>query len=462
MRGEPLVINDAREHELVSENLAIPDLKVIAYLGVPIVTAKGEVVGSFCVLEDRPRIWTQDELDLLSQIALQVVEEFEDHRRNRLAKEKRQLEIVHAKKMEAIGTLAGSIAHDFNNILTVFQTYSELICLESTEESTQKFASELLKSSEQAKSVVERLVAWNRESPEAATRLNLTKEVKASLPLVSALVSGNVEVELMVPDFDCHVVANSGQISQVIINLCANAEYAMRETGGGILRISLSQLNEKTSDGMECLFVCLEVSDTGVGISKEHLPRVRDPYFTTKESGSGIGLSTVQVIAESLGGRMEIESLVGQGTQIRLMIPQAHSDCGLSSQQAEARNTKPLRILLVDDNQSVLDGVLTQLKLAGHQVESALSGPSAIKVFQAGPFDFDLLITDQLMPGMLGDELARTVREIRPELPIVLLTGYSHRLNHNNAPDFGIDVFCTKPLSRNDLLAAVDQAMAIH
>lgn len=463
VRNKPLVIHDSRRHPLVCENLAIRDLKVGAYLGVPIVDHDGVVLGSFCTIDEHPREWTHRDLDVLQTLACDVNMAISDHRRSVAEKRSRAFQLQRAQRMEALGTLAGAIAHDFNNLLMVVQSYAELIALDpGNYDSTLKYANEVLATSVRAKGVVHRLNCWAIAGEDELRAICLKQEINEVIPLVRALLPSNIEINVILPESTCVIEASPAQISQIMINVTANAEHAMRESGGRLTIELDEQLGLDESKASEENCVCLSITDTGCGIEEDVQDRVCDPYFTTKldSGGSGIGLSTVYEIIKSLKGELQIHSVAGEGTSIRLTLPQITSPpVKLAKTLDPRRALSGGAILLVDDEPSVVNGLRALLTGIGYEVTSTTSSFEAISMFRNNPSAFDLLITDQTMPELTGDRLIQAVHEIRPDFPTILLTGFSHVMDQQRADQIGVACFCKKPVSIDELSHAIDRAL---
>ena len=469
-RNEPLVIHDARQHPLVCENLAIRDLNVTAYLGVPLVDDRGNVLGSFCTIDDKPREWTREELAELKSLSTEVVHEIGEYRRSELEKEVRGVRSRQSEKMAAIGTLAGSIAHDFNNILMVVQTYSELIVMRDVSPQTaRKYAKVMLATTERAKGVVEQLVSWHRPNEEARQPISLRDAVEGDIPLLRALLPTSIELNLLMPEDDCSIVAAPGEISRIMINLASNAEFAMRESGGE-LTIAINSFQNTAArpsvDLPDGCYVSLNITDTGCGIPESIQDRVCDPFFTTKSTsdGSGIGLSVVYGIVSSLGGTLEIQSNGESGTTIRIAIPKYDAAMNAESETFDAADgsvgQNRLKVLLVDDEPAITQGLHHMLTAMGHVVASTTNSQEALAMFQEAPESFDLLVTDQTMPAMTGEKLIKAIHEISPTLPTIMMTGFSHVIDEGNAEQHGVSVFARKPVSASRIAQAIEQALS--
>ena len=457
VRREPLVIHDAREHSLVQENRAIAELGVVGYLGVPLCTSDGTVLGSICTITSNPRQWTEDDLGSLRSLATSAMEEIVEH--SRQTKERRQLEadLEQARKMEAIGTLASAIAHDFNNLLMVFQTYAELIRMDPGEhESVTRHANALLDTTERANQVVQRLVDWTRMDSLKKEPINLTQAIRDSIPLIRALIPTSIALEVLIPPQDYYIEAPPESVTQILLNLASNAEYAMRQHGGTLTVELNTLLGEEELRGANSGLL-LRITDTGRGIPEGQLHRVSTPFFTTKEGNhKGMGLSAVYGIVDSIGGRMELQSTEERGTTVIIELPRLQkkpSQPGVS-RPVEAASSST-RILFVDDEPAIIRAVSIHLERLGYKVTCQTSSHDALTLFAANPSQFDVILTDQTMPGLTGTEFLRAVRKLRPDFPAVILTGY---INKQESLPAGVP--CVgKPVSIDRLSAAIDEVL---
>ena len=371
-----------------------------------------------------------------------------------------------AQKMEAIGTLAGGIAHDFNNILQSIMGYAELARSE-TPENTQARSSmvEVLTASERARELVAQILAFSRLSENERAPVQIQQVLKEALKLLRGSLPSNIEIHAQLDDACYPVLADSTRIQQIIINLCTNAYHAMRETGG-ILQIDLEmtgdlpELRSFSQEGGGGGHVLLTVKDTGCGMNKNTLKRIFDPYFTTKKQGegTGLGLAVVHGIVQELGGTIFVDSTPGKGTQFRIYFP----ICLAIPTSPEKR--KPVTeedyhgtecVLLVDDEASAVRMMDIALSQLGYKVVACTNGMDALTIFQAEPHRFDIVVTDQTMPQMTGIRLVDGLIGIRPDLPVILCSGYSDVVDEAKAKAKGVREFMTKPFLPNKLLETI-------
>jgi len=376
-------------------------------------------------------------------------------------KERRQMEVrlQQSQKMESIGTLAGGIAHDFNNILTPIFGYLELAMMESqAAPQTLSHLQEVYKAAGRAKELVKQILTFSRRDSEQPTPVLAQIIIKEALKLLRASIPSTIDIRQDINPNCAPVLANPTQIHQILMNLCTNAYHAMREHGG-VMGVSLTPLEISTEDYQKELnlkpghYLLLEVSDTGSGMDKTTLDRALEPYFTTKAKGegTGMGLAMVHGIVKGYGGTINLYSELGKGTTIRVYLPNSALPAKLQPQVFQTgAQVGSERVLLVDDEAAVREVEKAMLESLGYTVTAYSEPQEALAAFTAAPGQFDLLITDMTMPQMTGDRLAVKILAIRPNLPIIVCTGFSELINRESARALGIRDFISKPLVRHD------------
>jgi PAS domain S-box-containing protein len=384
--------------------------------------------------------------------------------------EHQQLEeqLRQAQKIEAIGTLAGGIAHDFNNILAAIFGYAELAMTdESLTSGVRPYLEHVLTAGKRARDLVQQILAFSRRTEAARRPVQLHLLVQEALTLIRASLPSTIEVRPYLAQDAGAVLADATQIHQVLINLCANAEYAMRQTGG-VLEVHLEAIEVGTrsggawSDLMPGSYVRLTVRDTGPGIAPDVITRIFEPFFTTKGpgEGTGMGLSVIHGIVTSHGGAITVASVPGQGATFEVYLPRIKAASADSSSQAEEPLPKGKgRVLLVDDEATVAYLEQSLLERLDYEVVVCFSSVEALEAFRATPQRFDLVITDQTMPLMTGDALTRAVRRIRPDIPIILCTGFSHMIDAESAKAFGINAWLAKPWEAREFARTVQNVL---
>jgi PAS domain S-box-containing protein len=359
-----------------------------------------------------------------------------------------------AQKMEAIGRLAGGIAHDFNNILQTIAINADLALCDLPAESGVRDNLELiLTSGQRGRDLVRQMLLFGRKSQRKQEILPLTPLIKETFNLLRSSIPTTIQMNLRLATESDSAYADPSQIQQVIMNLCTNAAYAMRRTTGSMdislqaLTFGLTDLPEPDMQPGD--YLVLSVKDTGSGMDEEVRKRIFEPFFTTKPvgEGTGLGLSVVYGIVKSHKGGIAVYSEPGKGSIFRVYIPKA--DTGVS-QKAETLGPIPRgneRILFVDDEEIIVNSVRNMLQHLGYQVTALMDGEEALKVFSANPHAFDLVITDQTMPCMTGEDFGKQLMRIRPDLPVILCTGYSDLISAEKATLMGFRDFIMKPFT---------------
>ncbi|MBW1783996.1 MAG: response regulator [Deltaproteobacteria bacterium] len=383
--------------------------------------------------------------------------------------EKRALseQLQQAQKMEAIGTLAGGIAHDFNNILMPIIMGSEMALMRvPIENEAYPLIQKILDAGVRAKDLVQQILTFSRQTDLEKRKLKLLPILKETLKLARAALPSTIEIRQDIHAENDMILANPTQVHQVMMNLFANAGHAMRENGG-ILEITVHEKYLDTSATADVPgltagnFLKMTVRDTGLGMDQRTMERVFDPFFTTKErgDGTGLGLSIVHGIVTSTGGAIQVESRVGEGSSFTLYFPVTKA-----AKQMDREEEKPIpkgteKILLVDDEPVVAEIYGELLGHLGYTVEISTSPLDALETFKEDPRAFDLLITDMTMPSLTGDKLAVEVMRIRPDMPVILCTGFSERISEDEAHDLGIGAFIEKPMVVADVAEKIRRVL---
>jgi len=381
--------------------------------------------------------------------------------RRRLEEELRQ-----AQKLEAIGTLAGGIAHDFNNILFGIIGYAELMGREKDPEAAAADRAELLKAAARGKDLVERILVFSRRQPAERHPLELGSTVQEAVKLLRATLPPAIELKVAVDPQAPRIFADLTSIHQVLMNLGTNAAHAM--PAGGVLEITVESRYLRDSvvrlhPGLhEGPYGVLTVRDTGVGMDAAVRQRAFEPFFTTKPkgSGTGLGLSMVHSIVKAHEGAIDLESVAGEGTKVTCFFPAL-----LPSPDEERTGTREPpagrgeRVLLVEDEPSLARMSERRLESLGYKVVAETDPLQALRTFAARPSDFDVMISDHLMPGLVGLDLAREVHNIRPDLPIILLTGFIEELPETTLRTAGVRRLVGKPATLLELAEAAREVL---
>ena len=382
-------------------------------------------------------------------------------------KEKLEAQLQQAQKMESLGTLAGGIAHDFNNILGVIIGSSQLLEItNAVEESSRSTLGSIITASTRAKELVRQILAFSRHAKQEKILLNLKPIIRETFEFLRASIPSSIELRQQVDAKTDTIIADPTQMQQVLMNLCTNAAHAMEKAGGvlevGISNVTLSPGDTRSYPDLEPGgYVRLTVTDTGHGIEPEVMQKIFEPYFTTKEvgKGTGLGLSVVHGIVKAHGGAIKVYSEVGKGTTFQVLLPRAEGNRADEAKGPQALLGGKERILIVDDEIALVEITRQMLGWLGYEVEIRTSAIEALEAFRKNPGKFDLVITDLTMPQMTGMKLARQMFQIRPDIPIILCTGFSDQLEEKQALSIGIKSFLFKPLVANELAAAVRKAL---
>ena len=397
---------------------------------------------------------------------LGVSRDITERKKAEAEKKKLEAKLQQAHKMEAVGTLAGGIAHDFNNILSAVIGYTELGMNEAAEHpGIKKKLDEILKAGYRARDLVKQILAFSRQAEHEKQTVQVKLIINEALKLLRASIPTTIEIHSNLMS-DATVMADPTQIHQILMNLCTNAEHAMSESGG-ILEVSLNNVDldqDFTARNPEITpgrYLCLTVSDTGHGMSEELMKRLYDPFFTTKgpDEGTGLGLSVVHGIVKSHGGAITVQSKPGKGANFNIFLPIVEKQIQPGIEISRQVPTGDERILFVDDEKSIMDLGRQVLEQLGYQVEARADSLEALELFKNFADKFDLVITDMTMPHMTGAKLAKELMRIRPDIPIILCTGFSQSINEEEALKIGFRAFIMKPISIEQIAKTIRQVL---
>lgn len=375
-----------------------------------------------------------------------------------------------AEHMESLGRLAGGIAHDFNNLLAVILHSAEVMQAQSTDRRMSEACNDVVAASRRARDLVQRILAFSRAGETTRQRFSLSEVVREGVRFFEASKPSTLALGVRIAETPCEMDGDPAQLQQVLLNLCANAEYAVRGVSAAQLAVTLDDVatppSLATANGtLDTRCALLTVRDNGSGMSPEALARVFEPFFTTKPpgSGTGLGLAVAHGVVQAHGGTVLVTSNVGEGTLVEVWLPLLPEDAPRVATapptHRENASARPKRILLVDDEPAVARAITRLLMSLGHEVTVEHEPARALERLHAAAADFDVLFTDQTMPGMTGDMLARAARAVRADLPIVVCTGYSEHYQVEDAARDGVLAFLSKPLDRHalqELLASLD------
>ena len=433
----------------------------------PIITSGNDEIAILGRSLIRMRDAIKDKIVDLSQKNKALTLEINKHKQTQREREQLKVQLVHAQRMEAIGTLAGGIAHDFNNILSAIMGYTELAILdlpEASEASTN--LQQILNATNRAKDVVKQILAFSRQSKEIDRPLKIGPIIKECLKLLRASIPATIEIRQNIAKESGAVVIDLTQIHQVIMNLCTNAAHAMQKTGG-VLDVSFIEMDLGLEDKFMIKglspgkYVRITVSDTGHGIPPGLKERIFDPYFTTKGLGvgTGLGLSVAHGIVKNHGGAFSVYSESGKGSTFHVYLPRVDADVIDVSVAKESPPVGDEQILFIDDEETLVQIGRQMLERLGYKVSTKSCSVKALEDFREDPMKFDLVITDQTMPNMTGEVLAKEMMQIRSDIPIILCTGFSHLVDQKKSQLIGIRAFLMKPLILRDLAVTIRKVL---
>ena len=381
-------------------------------------------------------------------------------------REQAEAQLRQAQKMEALGTLSGGIAHDFNNILAAIIGFTELVAERATPGSRDEHhLHRVLEASLRGRELVKQMLTFTRSTAQEKKPLLLSSILKETARMLRATTPTTISIKVNILSESGLILADPTQIQQIVMNLCTNATYAMREKGG-ILDIELTDFSVARSNGnnhgMEPgLYMKLVVRDTGRGITPDIMDKIFDPFFTTKKlgEGTGLGLSVVHGIVKRSGGYIAVESAPGKGSTFTVYFPKIAGEEETAAPGLDMIPTGSERILFVDDEEAIVEMGEDILAELGYEVTSRTSSKTALALLQENPSRFDLVITDQTMPDMTGVELARHILALRPDIPIILCTGFSHMIDAEGARAAGIRAFAMKPLTKREIATTIRKVL---
>jgi len=422
--------------------------------GVCVWHGKNPITGKWYINYDRAIEWTDERL-----VRLQIATDITDLKR--MEEELRQ-----AHKMESIGTLAGGIAHDFNNILGIILGNTELAMDDIPEWNPARLnLDEIKTASLRAKDVVRQLLSFARKTKLEKKPTNIIPIVNESIKLLRSSIPTSIEIRKNIAKNVDTILADPTQINQVLINLCTNADHAMPD--GGVLVVTLKNVDLDEDTAAEYIglnpgrYVNLVVSDTGHGISQEDIDRIFDPYFTTKEidRGTGMGLAVVHGIVKGHNGFISVKSELGKGAAFSVFFPIVEKEAVVETETDEELPSGNERILFIDDEESIVKIGHQRLERLGYNVEATTSPIEALNLFSSKPDQYDLVVTDLAMPKMTGDKLVKEILKIRPDIPIILCTGFSEKVNEKKAREIGAADYIEKPLDKHDFAFKVRKVL---
>jgi PAS domain S-box-containing protein len=398
-----------------------------------------------------------------------VSRDITQRKQNEIERKHLEDQIRQTQKLESLGTLAGGIAHDFNNILTVIIGITDMLRLESDgKESSTRLLDRLHKAADKARVLVQQILTFSRQSRRERTAIEFNDLLQRTLGLLNAGTPDNVQLQADLPEEKLNLIANSNQLEQIVINLVTNAIEAVAESGGEI-QLSASSRSVKSATSLthgQLLpgnYICLKVQDNGKGMSLEQMDKAFDPFYTSKELGSGMGLAIVHGIVMDHGGAIDITSQPDRGTSVQILLP-ASTTTQVATQSvmpAAEAGKKSKRIIVVDDQVELLQVVAEMLQQLGHDCITCADPKEALEVIKQQSTDLDLIITDYAMPEMNGVELMEQCQHYCPNIPVIISTGYaehSSNLSRMVNQDIGRFGVLDKPYDLAKLRKVVESA----
>lgn len=399
------------------------------------IRVRGSVVGVVCHEHiGAPRRFFSDEIAFAGQIADQAAQVLLAAERKKAEEEKRRLQeqLYQSQKMEAIGRLAGGVAHDFNNILTAIRGFADLVfCSLEEKHPLRKDISQIIHAADTAASLTSQLLAFSRKQIITPRTLNLNEVITGSQKMLRRIIGENIEF-LFRPAADLWPVKiDSGQLNQALINLVVNARQAMEDVGKVTLITRNVQVVDRRCQTCPAVFsgdyVAVEVSDTGTGMDEQTVRQIFEPFFTTKpaDKGTGLGLATVHGIVHQNNGHLEVVSQIGVGTTFRLYFPRMTAEVTVTVQKAKEKSPAGDETILLVEDQDVVRRLAKRMLIQhGYRVLEAVNGPAALYLSKNYKKKIDLLLTDVIMPKMNGKELYLKLHETMPELDVIYMSGY--------------------------------------
>ena len=377
--------------------------------------------------------------------------------------ERRQMEtrLRQVWRLETIGTLAGGIAHDLKNMLVPILSFSEMLLAQSQADSPDRERlSRIHESALRARDLVSQVLTFSSRETDRPGPINLAPVIREAWSLIRTAAPPGVKIDLNLDENSGIVRANTTQIHQILLNLAFNAFYAMEEEGGTLsITLDASVPPFQKAPGA---YVCLTVADTGTGMAPDIIDQIFDPFFTTKSDnrGTGMGLAVVHGIVAAMNGRVTVDSEQGQGSVFKVWLP---AEQGRIKQEAPKPESPILRgterILLVDDEAVVITAEKQILEFLGYRVTARKSGTRALELFARAPGRFDLVMADLVMPDMTGEQLFSRIRQIRPDMPVLVCSGFSHGISDTAVQALGIKGFISKPVRIQELSRTLRQIL---
>lgn len=448
--------------ELFPDAIALKKMQAKGYVGTPLLRGDNKAIGILCAISHKKLVIPKQAKEILDILQARAVGELD---KTKMREDKHLIEyrLRQAQKMEAVGTLAGGIAHDFNNILTAIMGYADMAKEEAEPGSElEDDLEKVIAGGNRAKDLVKQILAFSRQNHAELISFQPASVINEAIKMLRSSIPTTIDIQQNIDPISKAIFADPTQIHQIIINLCTNAFHAMEESGGNLL-ITLQNINidhQAAAENHELKvgeYVELRVDDTGSGISADIQERIFEPYFTTKQvdKGTGMGLAIIHGIVQSYDGAITVKSEVGKGTSFQVLFPACKEAPTSESKENQNLLRGSERIIFVDDEEILTKMGSASLGRLGYKVTAFTDSIKALEAFKANPDQFDLIITDQTMPKLTGAEMAKTMLKIRPDIPIILCTGYSTIISKEESQSMGIREFVLKPISRKSITTLI-------
>jgi PAS domain S-box-containing protein len=398
-------------------------------------------------------------------LRITALRDISDKKQAEAERDQYQAQLVQTQKMEAIGALAGGIAHDFNNILFPIIGHTQMLLNDTPEDGPMRNSlSAVYTSAMRAKGLVEQILTFSRQEKTEPRLMKIQPIVKEIIKLLRSTIPTTISIKQEISSGPGPIKADPVQIHQLVMNLATNGYHAMEENGGvlmfGLKAVTLDESDTGFFDLVPGDYVCLIVSDTGSGMDKALTKKIFDPFFTTKETGTGMGLSVVHGIVTGMKGTIQVYSEPGKGTRFCVYLP---LEKGPPAEEVIAPEVSiPMgseRILLVDDDASIIDMEKMMLERLGYRVAHRTSSIEALEAFRVDPLKYDLVISDMAMPKLPGDKLAVQLLQLRPDIPILLCTGFSQKMTEEKIQALGVRGLLMKPVLMMDLAQKIREVL---
>lgn len=457
---KPIIINDFKEKNILKKGYPEGHVELCSFMTIPLII-KEQIVAVIGVANKETDYNENDimQLTLLTDTVWKIVEKLKTEEDNT----KLQTQLLQSQKMETIGTLAGGIAHDFNNILWIIMGFTELLLNKPNIDKIDfENLSQIIKASNRAKDLVKQILIFSRKSEKEIKVINIDEVIKETIKMLQSTIQKNIEIIFDLKAIDTTILADYTQMHQTIMNICNNAVYAMKDTGGLLKLTTQNIIIDKDSSLILNLkigeYIQISITDQGGGIPNNIISKIFDPFFTTKEKGkgTGLGLSVVHGIVKNHDGIILVNSVLGEGSIFEIYLPVVDIEIAhniLPNNKEKIRGKEI--ILIIDDEEQLISMNETILNDFGYTIKTSTNSIDGLEIFKLDPYKYDLVMTDYAMPKMNGIELAKNIINIRKNIPIILCTGYNNQDIIEDARKIGITNIINKPITVQALLKII-------